>query len=180
MSALVTTAITSRLWPYLAGGALGLMLILGSLWLAYSHGRSVVNEQWQGRWNKRDAEDEAAALRATNAARELEKSRQNIIDQVQADAEKQIDIALTHATDASIAADGLRSQVARLLAADRARRNSDPTVFSQTAENPGNLLAVVLDKSVQRNRELARIADAARIAGQACERAYDSLSSRAK
>lgn len=176
MTAVLATAVASRLWPYLADGALALFLIAGSLWLAYSHGLSVKDAEWQALWEKRNTEDAAAALKASNQARELERARQRTIDQVQADAEKQIDEARTHAADASTAADGLRSQVDKLLAADRARRNTCPGTGSKAAENPGNLLAVVLDQSVARNRELAAIADAARIAGQACERAYDSLS----
>lgn len=159
----------------LSAFAVGVALLVGSLWLTYCHGRSVEMAEWQARWNARDESDTAARLAATEAERIRERTMQQSIDQVQADAEKQIDTALTHAADAASAADGLRGQVAKLLAADRARRNACATGSSPAAEIPGNLLAVVLDKSVQRNRELAAIADSARIAGLACERAYESL-----
>lgn len=171
----LTVAGTSRLWLWLAGAGLGLALIFGALWLAYSHGRSVEKGEWQALWNDRDARDAKAKLTGAETERAKEQAHQRAIDQVQADAEKQIDTALTQAADAATAADGLRQRVNQLLAADRASRSSCATAGSTAAETPGNLLAVVLDKSVARNRELAALADSARIAGLACEAAYNAL-----
>lgn len=173
---LLALAGTSRVWPALAASAAAIVLLVGVVWLSYDHGQSVEKAEWQAKWNKRDSDDLQAAKDASEAERSLEQAHQKAIDQVQADAEKQIDTALTHAADASLAADWLRGQVAKLLAADRARRDSCAPSSSQAAENPGNLLAVVLDKSVQRNRELAALADSARIAGLACEAAYKAIS----
>lgn len=165
-----------RLWLPLAGGALALALLAGGLYLAYDHGRAVERAEWRVRWSDRDAGDTAARLKATETERAREQTLQHAINQVKTDAEQQIDTALTQAADAANAADGLRNRVEQLLAADRARRNTCTASSSAAAENPGNLLAVVLDKSVQRNRELAAVADAARIAGLACEAAYGALS----
>lgn len=152
-----------------------LLVVVGCLWLAYDHGRSVEKAEWQASWNDRDAHDAKAKLTATETEREKEQALQRTIDQVQQDAEKKIDTALTQAADAATAADGLRQRVNQLLAADRARRSACATSGSTAAENPGNLLAVVLDKSVARNRELAALADSTRIAGLACEAAYNAI-----
>lgn len=153
----------------------GVLAFAGCLWLVYSHGRSVERSDWQARWNARDAGDAKAAASAIEAERDQEQAYQRSINQVQQNAEKQIDTALTQVADAVNAADGLRSRVNQLLAADRERRNSCTSPGGSPAENPGNLLAVVLDKSVARNRELAALADSARIAGLACEAAYSAL-----
>lgn len=167
--------VTARVWAWLAGFAVVLVIVVGSLWLAYDHGRVIEKAEWDAKWATRDLSDSTARLAATDAERAKERAHQKAIDQVQQNAEQQIDTALTHAADAALAADGLRSQVNKLLAADRARRAACATAGSPAVENPGNLLAVVLDKSVARNRELAAIADTARIAGLACEAAYGAL-----
>lgn len=167
--------VASRIWAWLAGLALVLVMVVGSLWLAYDHGRVTEKAEWGARWTARDLSDSVDRQAATDAERAKERAHQKAIDQVQQNAEQQIDTALTHAADAALAADGLRSQVNKLLAADRARRGACTPAGSPAVENPGNLLAVVLDKSVARNRELAAIADTARIAGLACEAAYGEL-----
>lgn len=150
---------------------------LAALFVAYGHGRSTTEDAWLARWNARNASDAAARLAASEAERRREQTLQHAINQVNTDAEQQIDTALTQAADAANAADGLRQRVDQLLAAaaDRARRSTCAASDRPAAENPGNVLAVVLDQSVARNRELAAIADTARIAGQACERVFDAL-----
>lgn len=151
---------------------------LAALFVAYEHGRSTTEDAWLARWNARNASDAAARLATSEAERRREQTLQHAINQVNADAEQQIDTALTQAADAANVADGLRQRVDQLLAADRARRSACVASGGPAAENPGNLLAVVLDQSVARNRELAAIADTARIAGQACERAFDVLAGK--
>lgn len=172
---LLVAAGASRIWPILAASGAAIAILVGVVWLSYDHGRSVERSEWQTKWSKRDTDDLQASLDASEAERSREQAHQKAINQVQVDAEKQIDTALTHAADASLAADGLRGQVAKLLAADRARRDTCAASSGTPTENPGNLLAVLLDKSVQRNRELAAFADSARIAGLACEAAYKAV-----
>ncbi|GAB7533642.1 hypothetical protein PS3A_60580 [Pseudomonas sp. 3A(2025)] len=157
---------------------LALMAQLAALFVAYGHGRSTTEDAWQARWSARNASDAAARQASSEAERHREHVLQHAINQVNTDAQQQIDTALTQAADAANAADGLRQRVEQLLAADRARRSTCVASSRPAAENPGNLLAVVLDQSVARNRELAAIADTARIAGQACERAFDVLAAK--
>lgn len=162
-----------------AGAALLILLaIAGILYGAYHHGVTVTDAEWQVKWSARDEADTAAKLKATEDARALEQSRQRDIDQVQTDATKRLDQARATAVTASNAADGLRKQVDQLLAAGRARTNSSAGTSCAPRDTSADLLAGLLDKSVQRNRDLAAIADSSRIAGLACEHAYDSLTKR--
>ena len=85
------------------------------------------------------------------------------MEEVQIDATKRLDQA--RAATASTAADGLRKQVEQLLAAGRARSNSSPSIRGAPRDTSVDLLAGLLDKSVERNRGLAAVADSSRIAG---------------
>jgi chromosome segregation ATPase len=153
------------------------LAIAGILFGAYHHGVTVTDAKWEAEWAARDEADTEATLKATEAARELEQTRQSQMEEVQTDATKRLDQARATAATASTAADGLRKQVEQLLAAGRARSNSSTGTGSAPRDTSADLLAGLLDKSVQRNRQLAAIADSSRIAGLACEKAYDSLTS---
>ncbi|MNJ16332.1 hypothetical protein D3C77_105930 [compost metagenome] len=136
-------------------------------------GRAKANAEWELRWAVRDAGDLQARAIDEQQAREDERAAQAAMDQVQDDATKRIEAARADAVGAGASADRLREQVARLLAPDSTRRKAEACAGSPTAENPGNLLAVVLDKSIERNRELAAFADSALIAAQQCQAAYE-------
>ena len=166
------TSIWLRILPYIAA----LALVAGALFGAYRHGQTLANAEWQAKWEKRDADDAQARADAETTARALEQQRQHNAEKVQADATQKLEQARTDAAGANTAADGLRKRVQQLLAASNARSNTGASASCTPGTNPGNLLAVVLDKSVQRNRELAAIADATRVRGLACEAAYLGLS----
>ncbi|MGW8408442.1 DUF2514 family protein, partial [Streptomyces albidoflavus] len=82
--------------------------------------------------------------------------------------------AVADAAAAGGAADGLRKQVAALIAEVR---RAGATSGSTTAGDPLDLLADLFGRADERAGELARIADERGIAGRQCERAYDALSS---
>ncbi|WP_441623340.1 MULTISPECIES: DUF2514 family protein [unclassified Cupriavidus] len=69
----------------------------------------------------------------------------------------------------------LRQRVAGLLAAGRAAGNPAASGPGPAAGDPLGVLADVLSRADQRAGALAGYADAARFAGQACERGYDAL-----
>lgn len=148
-------------------------LLIGAWAWGFSHGQGSERAEWELRWAVRDANDLQAFALAEQQARQNEQAAQAAMDQVQADATKRIEGAEADAVGAGLAADRLREQVAKLLAAGRASGKAETCTGGPTAENPGNLLAVVLDKSVQRNRELAAFADSALIAAQVCQAAYE-------
>ncbi|WP_071763661.1 DUF2514 family protein [Burkholderia ubonensis] len=79
--------------------------------------------------------------------------------------------------DAASTADGLRRQVAALVA--DARRSAASAGGSSTG-GAFDLLADVIGRADARAEELAKIANERRIADQHCERSYDALTSDAQ
>lgn len=117
---------------------------------------------------------EKAARDADAAARAEEQRRQREINQVRNDAQHQIKAATDDAAVAASTADSLQQQVDKLLAG---RRACD-TRAAQGSAAVRDLTVVLADlrrRADERAGELARIADASRIAGLTCEKAYDSL-----
>ncbi|GFM84997.1 hypothetical protein PSCICO_03960 [Pseudomonas cichorii] len=152
-------------------------LVVGSLWLAYCHGISVERKEWQARWNARDADDLQAVAVAESKSRTEEQRRQTAINQVSNDARTQQVAAVDDADHADRA--GERLHVA---AQDFAGRASCAASDSRTAERSAStrraalVLSDLLSRADKRAGELATAYDRARIAGMACERAYESLS----
>jgi hypothetical protein len=165
---------------YARAGAVLLLIAMActALFGAYRHGQSVTGAEWQARWSERDTANATARVVAEAQARTLEQQRRQAIEEVQRDATQKLEQARTDADGANAAADRLREQVRKLLAAGDSGRNPGSAAGRTPAENPGNLLAVVLDQSVTRNRELAAIADTARVNGLACEAAYEAVMAR--
>lgn len=89
------------------------------------------------------------------------------------EAQQRIDQARNDALDASVRAGRLQQQ---LVAIREQLRQYNATVGAgPSAADTGVLLADVLSKSLERNRQLAEYADRAAEAGRVCEKQYDSL-----
>ncbi|KAG0189024.1 hypothetical protein DFQ28_003969 [Apophysomyces sp. BC1034] len=88
------------------------------------------------------------------------------------DAKKERDQARADAVATARAADGLRKQAAALIEHSRYPAAASGSTATRDALD---LLADVLGQLDKRAGELAAYADAARIAGQQCERSYDAL-----
>ncbi|ENG3584778.1 DUF2514 domain-containing protein [Enterobacter hormaechei] len=89
------------------------------------------------------------------------------------EAQQRIDKARNDALDAAARAGRLQQQ---LVAIREQLRQYNATVGAGTsAADTGVLLADVLSKSLERNRQLAEYADRAAEAGRVCEKQYDSL-----
>ncbi|MBL7379314.1 DUF2514 domain-containing protein [Escherichia coli] len=89
------------------------------------------------------------------------------------EAQQRIDQARNDALDAAARAGRLQQQ---LIAIREQLRQYNATVGAGTsAADTGVLLADVLSKSLERNRQLAEYADRAAEAGRVCEKQYDSL-----
>lgn len=133
-------------------------------------------------WQKQVADGAKAALAASEAARAEETRRaaaqQGVID----DAKKQTARAQA---DAAAARDSHQRLLDRAQAAGRAAcsgqgaGNSSPAGGGATALGAGLVPADLLRRSDERSGLLAGYADQARIAGHACERAFDSLTLKA-
>ena len=89
------------------------------------------------------------------------------------EAQRALDRARNDALDAAARAGRLQQQ---LVAIREQLRQYNATVGAGTsAADTGVLLADVLEKSLERNRQLAEYADRAVEAGRVCERQYDEL-----
>lgn len=116
----------------------------------------------------------AKAITEQKEADKREEQRRDAEKQkIQADAQQRIDVARRDAVDAAIKSGKLQQQLAniRKQLVDYSRAES----IGNPASSTGILLANVLEKSIERNQQLAEYADAARESGLTCQRQYDSL-----
>ncbi|MDR8077854.1 DUF2514 domain-containing protein [Burkholderia cenocepacia] len=116
-----------------------------------------------------------AQIAAVAAARAEEQRRTAAQTEIANDANQQRTVALADAFAARAAAGSLQQRVDQLVAA---ARHPAAAAGSPAAGDALDLLADVLGRADQRAGELAEYADRARIAGQQCERDYDSLSAQ--
>lgn len=152
-------------------------IVLGCLFGAYRHGVNVTDDKWEKQQS--DAQAAQATLRAEEerAARAKEQQRQADIEKIRADAQKQIQDAQADARDADAASDRLRKQADRLAKSiGSCPANTGTANGSQTGTNPSILLADLLSRADEEAGRMAALADRARAAGSACERAYNTLS----
>lgn len=124
----------------------------------------------QQAWDKENTRAANALVVQALAIRDKEQSLQAAMDEVQRNASQQVEQLRADAAGADAAADRLRQRVDTLLATSK---TASACTSRTAAENPGNLLAVVLDKSIQRNRQLAEYADALRVAATSCVSSYE-------
>lgn len=163
------SAFTSN-WQRIA--VIGLVLAVAGT--NYMLGRHEMNKSWEARWAARNAAD-ATARQQREAANRTEERRQRAeMEQVTEHAEKQLATLRGDVASARAAAERLRRTVSELQ-----QRNAGAVSGAGTTSAAGpaacGVLADVLAESVERNQQLAAEADRRRIAGLACERAYDSM-----
>lgn len=153
-----------RLWLYAALIA----ALMAGLW------RLDLSRQAVG-YNRATAEQAVRDKAAAAAEREKETKWQAKINEVSNDAQQQIDSLQISLTDAGRAADRLRS--AAKVAASRARTNSSvaDAGAGKSCPDTADLLSTLLDRHSAELVEVGSHADRLRIAGLACERAYDGL-----
>lgn len=116
----------------------------------------------------------AKAIAEQKEADKREEQRRDAEKQkIQADAQQRIDVARRDAVDAAVKSGKLQQQIANI------RKHlvdySGTESIGNPASSTGILLANVLEKSIERNQQLAEYADAAREAGATCEKQYKSL-----
>lgn len=121
--------------------------------------------------------DHAQALAASERrARQIESGWHAALAEVQKDARSKTEELAAHLSAAGTAAERLREQVAEL----SRRPAACPAAAggSEAADLARLVLADVLSRIDAAAGELAAHADRARVAGMACEAAYDSLAAR--
>lgn len=132
--------------------------------------------RWQLRWAEQEGRLAKAEADASEAARNEESRRQAAVNEAIDNARTEIERARADADRASAAADSLRKQAQRLAAsAGKACGNPATAAGGKAAASAGLVLADVLGRADERAGELAAAYDRARIAGLACQQAYEGL-----
>ncbi|EEU9533636.1 DUF2514 family protein [Escherichia coli] len=159
------TAFLKAWWKPLALLAVLALLVAGGRIAWVKHGQAQYDAGYAQRGKDQVAADKAALKLREEEKASNEREAQNRIDQARNDAM----LAAQHAGGLQQQLNTIRQQL---------REYSAANGFGAAAGDTGVLLADLLSKSVERNRQLADFADRAAAAGATCERQYDSLTKR--
>lgn len=159
-------------YAVLLGSVLALALLAGACYLTYV----VTDNHWSAKYSGLKQEYSDASAKATQEARVKEWEYQNNVDAIAQQGAKDLAQARSDADSANASIGRLQQRINRLLA-DTSSEDSGTTQRGKTAREALDLLANVLEKSLERNRQLADYADQASSAGFTCEKAYDSIQS---
>ncbi|HEY4664443.1 MAG TPA: DUF2514 family protein, partial [Comamonas sp.] len=145
----------------------------------YQRGYSKADGRWQAKWQERDLLDAQATAQRQAEERAKEQQRQIAINEIASNAQANIEQAQRDAATAARTADSLRAaidQAAGRLADSEASHNACTADASKARADAARVLADVLKRADERAGKLAAYADRARVAGLACEAAYDAVS----
>lgn len=159
-------------YAVLLGSVLALALLAGACYLTYV----VTDNHWSAKYSGLEQKYSDASAKATEEARVKEWEYQNNVDAIAQQGAKDLAQARSDADSANASIGRLQQRINRLLA-DASSEDSGITQRGKTAREALDLLANVLEKSLERNRQLAEYADQASSAGFTCEKAYDSIQS---
>ena len=157
-------------YAVLLGSVLALALLAGACYLTYV----VTDNHWSAKYSGLEQKYSDASAKATEEARVKEWEYQNNVDAIAQQGAKDLAQARSDADTANASIGRLQQRINRLLA-DTSSEDSGTTQRGKTAREALDLLANVLEKSIERNQQLAEYADAARESGLTCQRQYDSL-----
>lgn len=159
-------------YAVLLGSVLALALLAGACYLTYV----VTDNHWSAKYSGLEKQYSDASAKATQEARVKEWEYQNNVDAIAQQGAKDLAQARSDADSANASIGRLQQRINRLLA-DTSSEDSGTTQRGKTAREALDLLANVLEKSLERNRQLAEYADQASSAGFTCEKAYDAIQS---
>ncbi|EAO2087678.1 DUF2514 domain-containing protein [Salmonella enterica] len=155
-------AFVKAYWKQLLIVAMLAALVVGGRLAWVNHGETQYEAGYAQAKADRKAEDDKARQHDEQEKATNEREAQRALDRARNDA-----------LDAAARAGRLQQQ---LVAIREQLRQYNATVGAGTsAADTGVLLADVLSKSLERNRQLAEYADRAAEAGRVCEKQYDSL-----
>lgn len=159
-------------YAVLLGSVLALALLAGACYLTYV----ITDNHWSAKYSGLKQEYSDASAKATQEARIKEWEYQNNVDAIAQQGAKDLAQARSDADSANASIGRLQQRINRLLA-DTSSEDSGTTQRGKTAREALDLLANVLEKSLERNKQLADYADKASSAGLTCEKAYDAIQS---
>ena len=165
-------------WGGIGAVVLGIALaVYGGLHHLYKSGYAAGAAHVQQQFDEAKDAAEKQRLADVQAARAEEQRRTQAQAEIANEATKQAAAAAADAVAAGAAADSLRARVARLVAA--ARASSHPATAGAGPGQPGgdplDVLVDVLSRTDGAAGQLGDYADRLRVAGLACERSYDAL-----
>lgn len=165
------TWLLSNWKPLLAG----LLLFLSAAG-GWHEGRARLEAAWQARWDQHEKQDQQAAAAFEARERAEEQRRQQSINKVIEDGQRNID--RVRANGDAAADQRVRDAAARYadrIAAAEAGRDSCTAAAGQAAAKHARVLAELLGEADRLAGVYAEAADESRVRGLACEAAYDGI-----
>ncbi|EGO9979324.1 DUF2514 domain-containing protein [Escherichia coli] len=155
-------AFAKAYWKQLVIMAMLAVLVISGVVAWNAHGSRQYDAGYaQAQEDQKQADDKA------RSQRDQEKT------QIEREAQSRIDVARVDAEHANAAAGRLQQQLVAIR--EQLRQYNAIVGAGTSAADTGILLADVLSKSLERNRQLAEYADRAAEAGRVCEKQYDTL-----
>ena len=148
-----------------------ILLIVVSLYTALVW--YVADTKWQSKWDSQQAAIAVSNQKHTEAVRKQEQTWQGKVDKVEQNAQDKINQANNDADAARKSTERLRMEFSAYLR--KHSKDSNATTTGTTTSSSDPLSADLFARINERARELAKYADEARIAGNACEQYADSL-----
>jgi len=153
---------------------IGLVLALGILAGACYLTWLVTDSQWQSKYDSQQTAYADASAKAQQAARDKEQEYATNLKKVQGEADARVAKSTADAASANAAVDRLYAKLNKILA----NTSTEVTGTRQQGKSANEtviLLANVLQKSVERNRQLAAFADESWNAAATCEASYNAV-----
>lgn len=139
----------------------------------------VTDSKWQSKYDKQTSEYSEASAKAQQSARDTEHEYQTRLDAANLEASTRRAETANAIAGANASTKRLLSRLNKILA-DTSTSDSGTGQRGRTPEEAINLLANVLEKSIDRNGQLAAFADQSWDASKQCYDSYNAVRSSTK
>ncbi|WP_103437411.1 DUF2514 domain-containing protein [Pseudomonas putida] len=156
--------------------SVALLALIASYWLVYQHGRTVERAEADLVSAQRDSGDRLAEVLGEREARAEEHQRAKAQEEARAHAHEERTIADAGAAGADAVGQRLHDEAGKLAATVSCPGTDTAAVArGQAATRAAMVLSDLFARADARAGELAKAYDRARIAGEQCQKEYDSL-----
>lgn len=152
------------------GLALALAILAGACYLTWL----VTDSNWQSKYNQQQTEYADASAKASRAARDKEHEYAANLAKANAEGDKRVAASNAAAVSANASVIRLQQRINKILA-DSSTEDSTTGQQGKSPREALDMLANVLGKSIERNRQLAAFGDKAWDAAKQCEDSYYAL-----